>query len=259
MADEDLIPEGDGAPIDAPIIDDTPVDDPIASLASELGWVPKDDFKGDPEKWRPADEFIRAGRDIQKSQSSELKSIKQEVERFGRVASDLMQDRVRERDEYWQAQHTKAVDEGDHAAANLAVQERQKLAQAQASGPPAEVNEWIGRNSWFNTDVAAQLRAKEVSERLSKEGRSVSEQLEAAERIVRKEFPEHFPAKAKDPPSTQTGQSRKAAPSNRVKGFADMPADSQKMAQDMVRRNPGLTTEAIAKSYWADVNKEKVG
>lgn len=258
MADEDLIPEGDGAPIDAPVIEEV-ADDPIANLASELGWVPKESFKGDPEKWRPADEFIRAGRDIQKTLSSELRSVKQEVERFGRVASEITADRVRQRDEYWQQQHAKAVDEGDHAAANLAVQERQKLAQTQTAAPPAGVNEWIGRNQWFNTDRAAQLRAQEVTERLSKQGVSVSEQLEAAERIVRKEFPEHFPTKAKDPPSTQTGSSRKAAPSNRAKGFADMPAESQKMAQDMVRRNPGLTTEAIAKSYWADVSKEKVG
>ena len=258
MADEDLIPEGDGAPIDAPVIEET-TDDPIANLASELGWVPKDDFKGDPEKWRPADEFIRAGRDIQKSLSQELRSVKQEVERFGRVAADIANDRVRERDEYWQAQQAKAIDEGDHDAANRAFAERQKLAQTPVNTPPVEVNEWIGRNSWFNTDRAAQLRAQEVTERLAKQGVSVSEQLEAAERIVRKEFPEHFPVKAKDPPSTQTGQSRKAAPSNRAKGFADMPAESQKMAQDMVRRNPGLTTEAIAKSYWADVNKEKVG
>lgn len=258
MADEELIPEGDEALIDAPVTEE-PTDDPIASLASELGWVPKENFKGDPDKWRPADEFIRAGRDIQKTLSSELRSVKQEVERFGRVASEITADRVRQRDEYWQQQHAKAVDEGDHDAANLAVQERQKLAQTAIPSPPVEVNEWIGRNAWYNADPAAQLRAQEVAERLSRQGRSISEQLEAAERIVRKEFPEHFPVKAKEPPSTQTGSSRKAAPSNRAKGFADMPAESQKMAQDMVRRNPGLTIEAVAKSYWADVNKEKVG
>lgn len=32
--------------------------------AREMGWVPKDEFKGDPEKWRPADEFVRRGEEI---------------------------------------------------------------------------------------------------------------------------------------------------------------------------------------------------
>src|SRR5580698_7384300 len=32
--------------------------------ARRLGWVGKDEFKGDPDKWRPADEFLDRGRRI---------------------------------------------------------------------------------------------------------------------------------------------------------------------------------------------------
>ncbi len=32
--------------------------------ARRLGWVDKEEFKGDPDKWRPADEFLDRGRRI---------------------------------------------------------------------------------------------------------------------------------------------------------------------------------------------------
>jgi hypothetical protein len=230
------------------------VPEPIVNLASELGWVPKDQFRGDPEKWRPADEFIRAGRDIQQTLSKELRSVKQEVERFGRVAAGITQDRVRQTEQHWQQKLAEAVDAGDHEAANQAVDQIKRVEQTPRPGAPPEVDEWRSRNPWFDKDPLAKLRAAELSDKLAKSGvTDVSEQLREVERAIRKEFPEHFPAKAKDPPATQTGHSRKAAPSNRAKGFADMPAESQQMAKDMVRRNPSVTLEAIAKSYWSDV------
>lgn len=260
MAEEDLASVEEAEALnDAPEIQETEVPEPIINLASELGWVPKDQFRGDPEKWRPADEFIKAGRDIQQTVSRELRSVKQQVERFGRVSAQLLEDKVAERDAYWQQQRAQAVEEGDLAAVDRADAERQKLRQTapQVQQGPPEVEDWIGRNEWFKKDPLAQMRAKEISDGLARNGvTDVSEQLRQVERAIRREFPEHFPAKAKDPPATQTGLSRKAAPSNRAKGFADMPAESQQMAKDMVRRNPSVTLEAIAASYWADVAKQ---
>ena len=70
------------------------------------------------------------------------------------------------------------------------------------------------------------------------------------------EFPEHFPAPAKQPPATQTGASRNPNPSNRAKGFADMPAASQQVALDYEKRL-GVPKETTAKSYWADQERVK--
>jgi F0F1-type ATP synthase membrane subunit b/b' len=33
----------------------------IEERARRIGWVPKDEFRGDPEKWAPADEFLERG------------------------------------------------------------------------------------------------------------------------------------------------------------------------------------------------------
>lgn len=256
MADEDLASTEEAEALELAPEEQNDTPDPIAELASEMGWSPKDKWQGDPEKWKPAAEFIRTGHDIQKTLSRELKGVKQEVERFGRVAADITEERVRQRDEHWQNKLAEAVDAGDLDAARQASNEISKLsASKQPAAPPSEVADWIGKNEWFNKDPLAQFRAKEISDRL--QHLPVSEQLAQVERAIRKEFPEHFPAAAKQPPATQTGASRKAAPSNRARGFADMPAESQQMAKDMVRRNPSVKLEDIAASYWADVDKTR--
>lgn len=257
MAEEDLASVEEAEALnDAPEIQEPEVPEPIINLASELGWVPKDQFRGDPEKWRPADEFIKAGRDIQQTTSRELRGLREQMERMGNVTTRLMTDREAEINAQWEARIAQAAEDGDTALAVRLAKER-PAEQPQALSPPPTVQEWVSRNEWFNKDPLAQMRAKEISDGLARTGvTDVNEQLRQVERAIRREFPEHFPAKAKDPPATQTGLSRKAAPSNRAKGFADMPAESQQMAKDMVRRNPSVTLEAIAASYWADVAKQ---
>lgn len=36
----------------------------IEQKAKELGWVPQEQFRGDPEKWVPAEEFVRRGEEV---------------------------------------------------------------------------------------------------------------------------------------------------------------------------------------------------
>jgi hypothetical protein len=254
VADEELAPEGGEALELAPENEGTEPetnDDPIASLASELGWVPQDQFRGDPEKWKPAADFIKTGRDIQQTTAKELRTLREQMERVSGVTSQIVQDKIAERDAYWRSQFTQAVEEGDTERAQKLVEQR-PTAQPDNS-MPAETQAWVAKNEWFNKDPLAQARAIEICERLKH--LPVSEQLAQAERGIRKEFPEHFPAPAKQPPGVQTGQARNPAPSNRAKGFADMPADSQKLALDYEKRL-GVKREDFAKSYW---NERKVG
>lgn len=261
MAEEELAPQegaGDEEVIedDLPEVqeDDTP--DPVADLARELGWAPKEEFRGDPEKWRPADEFIREGRNIQRSMSDKLRGLEETQSRIARISEQLISDKVAERDAYWQQQLDKAVDDGDHEAARKATAELRKASQpSQEASVPAESAAWIARNEWFEKDPLAKALAVDTAERFKH--LPVAQQLEMAERAVKRDFPEHFKQPAKQPPATQTGATRKAVPSNRKKGFADMPADYQKVAREMVDRNPSLTLENFANSYWRDMAQQQ--
>lgn len=256
MADQDIALAGDDAQVDdtAPPeaqqhelpAEDTP--EPIANLARDLGWTPREEWQGEPDKWKPAEQFIRDGRDIQQATSKELRAVRDQLDRIGNATTSIIQDKVAERDAYWQQKFNQAVEDGDTEAARKLIEQR-PTGQPQPQGPPPEVATWTARNPWFNSDPLAQARAKEISDRLAH--LPVGEQLQQVERAIRKEFPEHFPAPAKRPPVTQTGASRTAAPGNRQKGFADMPADSQRVALDYEKRL-GVNKDDFARSYWAD-------
>lgn len=254
MADEELAPEG-GAPELAPEIeqqDETP--EPIVNLAREIGWVPKDEYRGDPDKWKPADQFIKDGRDIQQTTSRELRSLREQMERVAGVTETIVNDRVSAARLQWEAEIAEATEEGDtKRVLDLVGKEPQKT---QRAGGDSTVQSWVAKNEWFNKDPLAQVRAKELSNKLGH--LPVPEQLAQVERQIRKEFPEHFPAPAKMPPATQTASSRAAAPGNRVKGFADMPQASQQVAIEFEKLN-NVKRDDFAKQYWANEAKKRVG
>lgn len=253
MADENLALEGERAQVVDTAAEQQPEEqhEPTASeLAAELGWKPKDQWQGDPEAWKPAADFIKAGRDIQQSTSRELRALREQMERVAGVTSQIVTDKVAERDAYWQTQFNQAVEEGDTETARKLAENRPSAA---AKGADPTVASWVSKNEWFNKDPLARARAEEISNKLAH--LPVSEQLAQVERGIRKEFPEHFPAPAKTPPATQTGQSRTAQPSSRVKGFADMPAASQQAALDFERLNK-VPKEDFARSYWAQEAKK---
>lgn len=266
MADEEeLAPEAGTEPIDAPDEgeeqEQTQTADPFEELATEWGWVPQDKFRGPAEAWRPAKEFIKYERDRSDGLSRELRSVKDEVGRMARVSSQLLEDKISERDAYWQQQHAQAVQDGDYTAADRAVQERFKLSQqAQQAQPQQGFSEttqaWMARNTWFNSDPLAKVRAQEIAARLAADGLPEEEQLRQAERAIRKEFPEHFPQASKQPAAVQTAQTRTSQPSNKAKGFNDMPAAAQEMARDYQKRH-GIKVEEFAKSYWDDQAKQR--
>lgn len=219
----------------------------IANLARDLGWVPPEEWQGEPDKHKSAEQFIRDGRDIQQTTARELRSVREQIERLSGVTTQIVTDKVAERDAYWQSKLDQAVEDNDKEAVHALLKERPAPA-AQPNGPDPIVEQWKAQNGWFNSDPLAQARAKEISDRLAH--LPVPDQLKQVERAIRKEFPEHFP-QAKPPPSTQTGANRNPRPSNREKGFADMPQASQQVALDYEKRL-GVPKEQTAKSYWAD-------
>jgi hypothetical protein len=51
----------------------------IEVKAKELGWAPKEDFKGDPEKWVDAETFVRRGEEIMPLLKANNRKLSQEV------------------------------------------------------------------------------------------------------------------------------------------------------------------------------------
>ena len=264
MADEELVgdstdlieetrPEGEGEGQQPET--DTP--DPYAPLAQKMGWVPKSEFRGDPNDWKPAEDFILASRDINRSLSKDLRSVREEVDRISRTSAQIMADKLAERDAYWKSKQAEAIEAGDEAAAERAFEERAKLKQADPARPNHEstVQSFVRDNPWFASDAAARAVAQTVSNQL--QHLPVEEQLQAARDAVHKRFPEYAPQKAKPAATVQTSQTRATNTSRGPKGFNDMPEASRKLALEY-EKNHGVKKEDFAKSYWRE-QERKVG
>lgn len=268
MAEETELPLREGAEtLDAPPEDGVGEQqlDPVEALAAEMGWAPKDKFRGEEADWKPAADFIKAGRDISRSISRKLASVEDQLRNVGGVTNQIIADKIAERDAYWQGIHAKAVEDGDQDAAKRAISEIVKnQAQAPAADKfqePPETQDFRERNkAWFGDggNRLATARAMEVAERSRQMGASPAEQLQDAEAAIRREYPELFKGAGKTAPGVQTGGARNAGQGSGPKKFADMPAESQALAKDMLARH-GVPLEKFAAKYFEQQAQRKVG
>lgn len=58
-----------------------PIERDYEKEAREMGWVPETEFKGEKEKWKPADQFVQDGERILPIVRSQLKREREERER----------------------------------------------------------------------------------------------------------------------------------------------------------------------------------
>ncbi len=231
----------------------------IEAEASKMGWTTKDQFKGDPEKWRSADEFVERGKNMlpivqakvkrQEAQIDELTRTvkdfaehmsKTEQRAYDRALSDLKQ----QRKEALAAGDGDTFDKVDDAIDQLKVEAQSKAAKVQAASDSDPVYaEWESRQTWLKDKDMADY-GEFVAQRLRNTGEKSTgaEFLELVTRKVKSQFPEKF----ENPRRTSAASVEGAAPAARKggKGYADMPADAR-AACDRMAKN-GFSSDAQA-------------
>lgn len=252
-SEEGLAQEGQEG-VDAPVIAEelsqeehqpASVDD----LASEMGWKPKDQWKGDPEKWKPAAQFLRRTVDVNRSLADEIKGVRSQVETMVRTSAELTARAVAAERERILAERKEAIDLGDHAAVDHA---DEKLKTLTVTIPPQEspdVAAFKERNAaWFDKDDDATRWAVNRAGELAKQGiGSPARQLAIVEREAKQLFPEFFPEPAKGVPLSKPGPRGNSQPQG--KGFTALPADVQAAALDYERRGV-CSKDEYAKIYF---------
>lgn len=146
-----------------------PQPSPVEALATEMGWSPKDQWRGPAEQWKPADQFIRETHSINQHFKQELKQQQREfqerVERNERMAKIALQRQRQQMEDGFNQRMREAASMADTEAfdalmrqKNEALYEFDKSAREQMQQPqqPAvdpAVNDFMFRNrDWFNKD-----------------------------------------------------------------------------------------------------------
>lgn len=198
-ADDGIAIQGEAAPVESQTTVETSGGDDVESKARLHGWVPREEFKGDPEKWRPADEFVKRGEELlpialERTRAAERKLADMEariaqrereytdtVGRLERMSTKALERQREQLMANYSAAMRQAVELGDvqrfdqlqrdqyTAVQQFDTQVREAVAppQQQQNGPrplpPEEqalVSSWVRENAWYERDPAMKALAE---------------------------------------------------------------------------------------------------
>jgi hypothetical protein len=255
MEDDDLPLDGEAGAIDAPEVINAPVQDEaprsLEDIAAKMGWTPREQWRGDPEKWKPADQFVEHTAEVNTRLVTKLKSVDERLEHISRTNAAVTERLLAEQRQKLLTERQDAFDVGDSERFNQADRELKELPTVVQPAPVApEVESFIQKHaSWWNKDQEATNWVVNRANQLIEQG-ITSPARHAA--IVERELPTYFPEyatpsvqpKAKAVALTQPGNRSGA---KRALSLNDLPKEAQQAAAYF--KTKGVSTEDYLASY----------
>jgi hypothetical protein len=227
---------------------------PTQQEALAQGWVPKDEFTGESEKFVDAGEFLRRGELFRKieSQSKEMKDMRKALQELAKHNSQIRDVEYKRALETLKSEKKAALNEGDADRVVdiddridlVKAQQRQEAAQAVQQAVPQEIHpelkSWINRNGWYETTASMRGWADARGVELAQEGKSPTEVLSTLEREVKTRFSEKF----RNPNRDKPGAVETSRPTRASKADSDYElSDVEKQVMNTLVRSGALTKE----------------
>ena len=261
-------PETEGKP--APVADEKPREGEVSALtdaereAKASGWVPQAEWRQDPKKWKPADEFLQYRDGVLPLVQRENRSLREEnrqfKERLARLeAADA--DRAKRSDElsietlkYERQQAAEIGDwkkagELDEKLIDAKVSARVRP-QPAASSIDAQTNEiwtaFVAQNAWATEPKMQQiLTEKLILMRQAGSPLNGMDMLEEAKDRVKHEYPERF-SRPRAPAMAEAGGNNGNARGN-TRTWSDLKPEAQQELEKFMAQNPGVTKAGLLK------------
>lgn len=229
----------------------------VEDRAMAMGWTPKGQFKGDPERWVDAETFVKRGEEFLPFLKANNARLEKALERtradLARLAEHHSRTAEREYQRAYndiQARLDAAAEAGDVQGVREATDELVQLSKDTEKGGKAEggVNPdfeaWKGDNDWYGKDKALSAAFDALCLEVAEEGYTKPKAgLKEATNRLREAFPEKF-AKPTNPLRNGPAavEAGGAGARRAGKSRADLPADARSFMDRMVKQ--GLMTEA---------------
>lgn len=239
-----------------------PTISPVEQRAMEQGWVPQEQWDGDPDLWRPAKEFVDRGELFKKIDEGkrEIKQLRQAMEEFGKHHAKVRDIEYQRALATLKAQKRDAVAEGDADAVveiDDRIDELKEVRRAEAAQPqqpveaqpdPLFVN-WVNRNQWYSNDSDMKAVADNAGRNAAVNGiTDKKELLEAVEKAVRRAFPHKFTNPNREKPGVVEGSTNKGGSTNKDT-FAM--SDAEKRIMRKIVSTGAISEEQYIKEYKA--------
>jgi len=254
------------------VVDDIP-EETAEESARMQGWVPKDEFRGDPEIWKSAEEFNEYGdkhaavakergkkasednkrllNEMASLRSNMAEMIKFQKKQTGLAVDSAVKLALEKRDE--------AIEIGDVDAVHEHDKEIERLKEeAQTKDEPKDSEaflEWAAESEWYGENDF--LTAEADSGFLNPNGyKSEKAYFKELDRRIRLVHPEEF-GEATNPRKTKQSAvaTPKKTPSAPTKGrkFSDVPKEDQAMYKIQKEAMPDFTEEEFLSQYeWGE-------
>lgn len=185
--------------------DDENPPDPIEEQALDEGWVPKDKWKGNPDEWRSAREFVARGELIKKISylNKKLDHVTRDLSLVAEHHSKYVEREKKRTTESLLGEKRKALEDGDH---DKVINIDQQLLDTMQDPPPVlnqqdsrgdqkeAFSTFLGQNKWYQnddelTDVADTMGVGYFNKHPDK---TYEEIYNFVHKQIRKAYPEKF-------------------------------------------------------------------
>lgn len=234
----------------------------IEDKAKAQGWTPKENFKGDPDKWRTAEEFIKVGEGIQAVQSERNEKLLADIEDLRTDMKELTSQQFKVIAEAKKKGYDDAVadlekkqraaaEEGDVDRYDKLAKEKQNLKKPEQPPPKIdpEFTQWHKENQWYkpNNPDPISMAADTYGMALMKQRPDLhgTEYYKEVEKHIKLIFPDTFKPSNGDKLDTSEHRSR----STGKKDYDSLPEEAKK-ACDMQVEKYGITQEGYVKQYF---------
>jgi hypothetical protein len=245
---------------------------PIEQEARSMGWVPLEEFRGDPERFVSAEDFVDKGRHVMPILKANNKRLEGEVERL-RAEQASLQELVRSSQQAIEdlkeasTEATRAAvkrareeliagiktarEEGDvdgelrlnEELADLRKQEAEvKKAPAQAKAPETpqadpDLVAWVNENKWYGSDLRKTMRANGIAQQLRADPANDG----LTQRAFYDKVLEVMEEQTRGTPVSKVsgGRSSQASAGSGSKTYASLPADAKEACDRQGKRLVG--------------------
>lgn len=250
----------------------TPQADPqVEQEALGMGWIPKEQFKGDPSRWRPADEFVKRGRELMpilkatnRKLEEKIYNLEKEVQTSRSTTEKLLKmAETVSKDQYERAkteiikQQTEAITAGDGERWRQLEEKKESLQKPEEIKPePSQANPefetWHSQNDWYMKDEDLNMYANALGQRLTKTNPNMAygEWLKKIEEGVKAAFPHKFSNPARNMPSAVDAGTQRGSTQVKTgkKTYSDLPADAKAQCDKYVAQGL-MTKEKYVQEY----------
>lgn len=229
--------------------------------ASKDGWAPKENWKGDPEKWKSAEEFVKFGENIKPKHElrETVEVLSQRVDsllKSNQALNEMSQRQIKKE----QAEKQKlinelegirkqAVTEGDgdtFAEADKQLIELRSDVVQQQLDPLTQT--WLSENTWYGQNRKLSRYADGLSDELRAQGYTGQAYYTELNRQVRETFPDEFqnPNRRRSG-SVETGS--EVVLDSKDRTFDNLPKDAKVAYAQFKKDIPGFSKEDYVAAY----------